>query len=284
MANYGIFPISTFARYSRINRDTLLFYDKIGLLSPIKRGENNYRYYSSDQLAVANVIRNLQEIGMSLADIKELREHRNPENVTKTLTHQIRWIDGKIEELTHARKLFSTLQQSMHSVSTVDEQTITIQFLPEESIILGDPYDYGDGKNEYDALLEFYRSIEKRYLDVDLNYPAWGYFPEEHIKRGDWNMPKQFYFYNPGGRDKRPAAHYAIGYTRGGYGQHDALYRRLLEYINENDFEISGGAYEEYPLNEVSISDDDNYLMRIMIAVQTAGPRAQQLLASNHGN
>ncbi len=272
MANYGIFSISKFAKYAGVTRETLHFYDKIGLLSPITRGENNYRYYSSDQLAVANVIRSLQESGMSLAEIKELREHCTPESVDRTLARQIRWIDGKIEELNNARKLFSTLQQSIHSVSNIDEQAIIVQFLPEEPVILGDPFDYGGGKNEYDALLEFYHSVEERYLDVDLNYPAWGFFPEERIRRGDWGMPRQYYFYNPGGRDKRPAAHYAIGYARGGYGHHDALYRRLIEYIDGNGLEICGGAYEEYPLNEVSISDDENYLMRIMIAVrQTRG-------------
>jgi DNA-binding transcriptional MerR regulator len=31
------------------------------------RNKGNYRYYSSDQLAVANVIRTLQESGMSLS-------------------------------------------------------------------------------------------------------------------------------------------------------------------------------------------------------------------------
>ena len=272
MANHGIFSISKFARYARVTRETLHFYDKIGLLSPITRGENNYRYYSSDQLAVANLIRNLQESGMSLAEIRELREHSTPENAGRTLARQIRWIDGKIEELTHTRKLFSTLRQSINSVSDIDEQALVIQFLPEEPIILGAPFDYGGGKNEYDALLEFYQSVEERYLDVDLNYPAWGFFPEDRIKRGDWSMPTQFYFYNPAGRDKRPAAHYAIGYARGGYGQHDALYRRLLEYIDRNGFEICGGAYEEYPLNEVSIADDENYLIRVMIAVHQTCP------------
>ena len=268
MANYGIFSIGMFAKYARVTRETLHFYEKIGLLSPLTRDENNYRYYSSDQLAVANVIRNLQESGMSLAEIRELRERRNPKDVNKMLAQQIQWIDGKIEELTHTRKLFSTLQQSIQSVSNVDEQAIVIQFLPEEPIILGAPFDYDGGKNEYDALLEFYQRIEERYLDVDLNYPAWGFFPEDYVKRGDWSMPKQFYFYNPAGRNKSPAAHYAIGYARGGYGQHDALYRRLIEYIDSNGFEICGGAYEEYPLNEVSISDDENYLVRLMIAVR----------------
>jgi len=45
MPENGMFSISDFAKYSRTTRDTLLHYDRIGLLSPATRGENNYRYY-----------------------------------------------------------------------------------------------------------------------------------------------------------------------------------------------------------------------------------------------
>ncbi len=47
MANCGIFPVSRFAKLTRTTRDTLLYYDRIGLMSPIERGENKYRCYSS---------------------------------------------------------------------------------------------------------------------------------------------------------------------------------------------------------------------------------------------
>ncbi|MCL2140388.1 MAG: MerR family DNA-binding transcriptional regulator [Dehalococcoidia bacterium] len=38
--------VKEFAQVSRITAATLRYYDKIGLLSPLSRGENNdYRYY-----------------------------------------------------------------------------------------------------------------------------------------------------------------------------------------------------------------------------------------------
>ncbi len=268
MANYGLFSVSKFARYSRTTRDTLHHYDKIGILSPMTRGENRYRYYSSDQLAVANVIRSLQESGMSLAEIKTLRDARSAGNAEEMLARQIEWVDSKIGELLRTRKLLSTLRKSIRSVAGVDEGAITVQSLPEAPIILGGPNDYSGGRNAYDALLTFYRDIENRYLDADLNYPAWGFFPEERIRRGDWRMPERYYFINPDGRDRRPAARYAVGYTRGGYGLSGELYARLMAYIDANGLEICGGAYEEYPLNEVSVPDDENYLMRILVTVR----------------
>jgi len=268
MAGSRLLSVGDFAKFSRTTRDTLHHYDKIGLLSPLSRGGNNYRYYSGRQLAIVNVIRTLQELGLSLSEIKNLKDNRAPENVDEIFMRQIEKIDLKINDWVCARKLLFTLQKSIHSVLNVDEQEITIQFLPAEAIILGDLNDYSRGRNDYDALLSFYHDMSRKFPNLDMNYPVWGYFSEDRIKRGDWIWPDRYYFYNPEGYDKRPASLYAIGYTRNGYGKCGDLYKRIIDYIARNGFEIGGDAFEEYPLNEVCISDDTNYLIRVMITVR----------------
>jgi len=264
----GFFSVKDFARFSRTSKDTLLYYDRIGLLSPMLRGENNYRYYSHGQLAVVNMIRTFQELGMSLSEIKDMKDNRTPEEIYELYARQIEKINRKIEDWVGARKLLLTLRSSIRHVLNVDEEVITVQFLPAEAIILGDINDYSRGRNDYDALLHFYHSMGEKHPELNFNYPVWGFFSAERIKRGDWIWPDRFYFYNPEGHDKRPAALYAIGYTRGGYGQCDKLYNRIIEYIDRNGFEICGDAYEEYPLNEICVSDSKNYLIRVMIAVR----------------
>ena len=66
---------------------------------------------------------------------------------------------------------------------------------------------------------------------------------------------------------------YAIGYTRGGYGKGRELYERILDYLDKNNFEVCGPAYEEYPLNELCVIDEKNYLMRVMITVREKRPQ-----------
>lgn len=274
MIDDAFFTVSDFAKLSRTTKATLHYYDTIGLLSPLSRGlDNKYRYYSRGQLAVVNVIRTLQAFGMSLSEIKTLLDRRTPGFMDEVFTQQIDRINEKIDELGRAQKLLFTLRKSIHSVENVNEDAITIQFLPAEAIVLGDLNDYSQGKDSYSALISFYNAISKKWPNLDLNYPVWGVFSEDRIKRGDWVWPDRYYFYNPEGRDKRPAAFYATGYTRGGYGQSDELYKRMIDFIDKNGFEISGDAYEEYPLNEVCISDDATYLMRIMITVREKIPR-----------
>jgi len=264
----GIFSVSAFAKYSRTTKDTLLHYDRIGLLSPALRGANGYRYYSPSQLALVNVIRTLQQLGLTLCEIKELIDIRNPENFDITFEQQMKKIDDKIRELLDTKHLLGTLHNNIQTGLKVDEDSLSFEYLEEEAIIMGDLNDYSDGKNDYDALNIFYENIHEKYPDLNLNYPVWGAFAKERIRKRDWKYPDRFYFYHPMGDEVRPASLYAIGYTRGGYGNCGDLYERLLDFIDINEYEISGYSYEEYILNEISIINDKNYLIRVMVAVK----------------
>ena len=260
--------ISEFAKLSRTTRDTLLHYDRVGLLSPESRGDNNYRYYSSRQLSIVNLIRTLQGLGMTLAEIRNLRDKQTPSLITDLFSLQIEKIDVKIDSWTRARKLLCTLRETIVSTKDIDEDSITIRPLPEETIVIGGMNDYSKGRTEHETLLSFYQEIGKQYPHMDLNYPVWGIFSKERIASGDWLKPDRYFLYNPEGHDKKPAALYAVGYTRGGYGECGDLYRRMFDYINASGFTISGNAYEEYPLNEVCVSNPNNYLVRLTITVE----------------
>jgi DNA-binding transcriptional MerR regulator len=268
-----IFSISGFARLSRVTRGTLIFYDKAGLLPPVLRGNNGYRYYSASQLAVVNLIRTCQELGMSLDEIKGLMEQRTPVLVDEFLTNHIKRVDEKINEWIRARKLLTVLQGTIHSAADIDASKIFVEFIPAAAIVLGDLNDYSKGRNDYDALLDFLFSCNKKYPDMDLNYPVWGVFSEQRIRHRDWVWPDRFYFNNPSGYDQRPAALYAVGYGTGGYGQCGDLYERMMAFISANGYEVCGPAYEEYPLNEICVADSNSYLIRVMITVRKKGGR-----------
>lgn len=62
--------ILEFSRLTGISRDNLRFYDRIGLLCPEQRGENNYRYYARSQLNSAYLISSLRLLEVGLEDIR----------------------------------------------------------------------------------------------------------------------------------------------------------------------------------------------------------------------
>ena len=60
---------SEFCQVVNTTRDTLRFYDQKKILVP-KRTANNYRFYSKDDIQNFQIIRNLQNAGFLLSDIK----------------------------------------------------------------------------------------------------------------------------------------------------------------------------------------------------------------------
>jgi hypothetical protein len=154
------------------------------------------------------------------------------------------------------------------AASVDGEYKIKVHWSEAESIFLGPQIDYSGGTSIEEATLDFYRYCSAADKNMELYYPVWGLFSEERIKRGDWVGPDRFYFKMPDAPDKKPEGLYVTGYTRGNYGQSDALYKRLLAYIEQYNLEICGPAYETYPLNEISISDPERYLMRISITIK----------------
>lgn len=91
------------------SKDTLRYYEKIGLISKPIRNGNGYRDYSKKTLQELKFIKLAQSLGFTLTEIKQAIPHvANPvpgcPKLTAALQNQITRVDSKIEELKHTRK------------------------------------------------------------------------------------------------------------------------------------------------------------------------------------
>jgi DNA-binding transcriptional MerR regulator len=270
MNNEGLISIGEMARYARISRPALIHYDHLGLITPVKRGDNNYRLYSSRQLQSVRLVATLQDIGMPLKDIAKLVRRRTPESIMNLMGKYEAHVGTRIAKLQRTQALMQTLKDAIEDGLAADEDAIEMKRTKEEALLIGPQIDYSDGKSIEEAMLEFYSFCLDYDNSLDLNYPVWGIFSEHRIKNRDWNRPDRFYFRMPGAPNRKPEGLYLIGYTRGYYGNSDALYKRMTAHIEENGLEISGPAYETYPLNEISVVDSNRYLIRVSISVRQA--------------
>ena len=268
MNNEGLISIGEMARYARISRPALIHYDHLGLITPVKRGDNNYRLYSSRQLQSVRLVATLQDIGMPLKDIAKLVRRRTPESIMGLMEKYETHVGMSIAKLRRTQALMRTLKEAIAEGLSANEDAIEIKHMKEEALLIGPQIDYSDGKSIEEAMLEFYSFCLDCDDSLDLNYPVWGIFSERRIKNRDWNRPDRFYFKMPGAPDRKPEGLYLVGYTRGYYGNSDALYKRMTAHIEESSLEINGPAYETYPLNEISVADSNKYLMRVSIAVR----------------
>lgn len=83
-------------KQTKITRDTLRYYNKLGFLRPTVK-ENGYKEYSSEDVWMIEFIKSAQNIGFSLKNIKELAEHmKSAECRHKSL---LPFLNSKLEEV-----------------------------------------------------------------------------------------------------------------------------------------------------------------------------------------
>ncbi len=96
--------IGAIAKASGVPIKTIRYYEEIGLLQSSGRTEGGYRLFDGDVLSRLNFIKRSQQVGLSLADIKELLDIHDQgglpcDRVRGRLTSKMAEIDQQIEQL-----------------------------------------------------------------------------------------------------------------------------------------------------------------------------------------
>jgi len=109
--------IGRFAKLANVSPRTVRYYESIGLIKSASRGENNYRYYDSHLVDRVAQIRDLQELGFSLDEIKDILKI-SPSDFAQSLKKKLAEVDGDITTLRERRqRLMSLLSVSQKIVS-----------------------------------------------------------------------------------------------------------------------------------------------------------------------
>lgn len=110
-----MFTINQLAKQFGLSRSTLLYYDKIGLLSPSARSSANYRLYSTkDQERMAKIA-TFREAGLALETIQEM----------------LAATDSKASEVLEQRLM--NLNDEIHQLR--QQQQLVVQLLGKDSLL-----------------------------------------------------------------------------------------------------------------------------------------------------
>lgn len=104
----GLISITELARLRNVTTETLRHYDRIGLLKPTWRDESGVRYYSLlSKDEKLGTIKELQQLGMSLQEIKDYFDERNLKKSYQLLKERERALHEKIQELQDLEKVIN---------------------------------------------------------------------------------------------------------------------------------------------------------------------------------
>ncbi|MEM7553843.1 MAG: MerR family transcriptional regulator [Cyanobacteria bacterium P01_A01_bin.84] len=118
---YTAMKVGELAKLTGISVRTLHYYDEIGLLSPSKRTDADYRLYSDTDIVRLQQIMSLRQLGFSLGEIRECLQNLNF-SLHRTIELHITRLREQID-LSH--KLLNRLETiNSHSTQSVSVEDL----------------------------------------------------------------------------------------------------------------------------------------------------------------
>lgn len=273
-----IFSIGETAKLCNVSAQTLRFYDKTGILKPkIVNKENGYRYYSLGQIEALDTIKYLKYIGMPLEEIKNYLAEKSLENTINLLEKQIEITERKIEDLTYIKEKIHQKVNKIKSCINLDLYSNTeavIKVIPERKIISSEVPNINSLTDIIKGMQMIQNILGNNYAAFNGSYSVT--VSHENLKEGKFDHFNTVYiFVDDDSKEKLtnhelkslPRGKYACIYHQGSYEETFKSYKKLIQFIEENEFEIIGDSIEIPLIDFTMIHDYDEMLTEIQIPI-----------------
>lgn len=114
------YTIGQVAKKLNINKETIRYYEKIGLLEAAERDSNGYRLYSDNDIEFLKFVIMAKEYNFTLREISILKKigfsnnhEYNEKDAVNMIDKKINEIDNKIEQLSLIRKVLDKIKTNV---------------------------------------------------------------------------------------------------------------------------------------------------------------------------
>lgn len=261
-----------FARLCGVSKDTLFYYDRIGILKPGRKLENGYRGYAAEQFFDYDLIRVLRQAGSSLGEIRAYLAHYDT-------AHFLALFREKHAQIAAQRRRLEQMERMLaHTVETTeralreryDEPRVERQAA---ELLLPVRLDRGDGdrvERIAARLAEHFAQCER--CGVADKFPLGSVILREEVLAGG---EEEAYFFSrvpddfTGGEVlRKPAGAYATVVCRGDYGSFSKSYGRLLGFIQTEKLTVCGNAYVYDLVSYLASAGQQTYVYQISVQVE----------------
>lgn len=115
------------AKFFGVTNDTIRYYDKVGIISPKKDNNNNYRYYDRGDIICFSYVFELKNIDLPLSQIKTMLNDSSLEYAANTMEIHEQRIDDKINELKRLKSVVIDYKECFQNAIQNHEVLRTIE-------------------------------------------------------------------------------------------------------------------------------------------------------------
>lgn len=259
-----------------INKNTILHYDREGVIKAI-RSDNNYRYYDKSCIKIFRIVLNLRKIGFSLDMIKKIGkyvEEKNYSPILEIMKARIEESRKEIEEIEKNMKILASHEKYMEYLNDRAEEKQKENFInekegffciktcKEEKGIFIDIEDIEKNQKRFiEKELKRYKRdvnwLKKQFFGNGIsreNILKENYEYNRFIIRADIeNYPDKYIF---------PEGEYAFLYLKENNIK-NYMIQELMDKIKENGYEAAGDLFIE----NISIFEEENEPEMIILKI-----------------
>ena len=263
------YKIGEISKIYGIGRDSLMYYEDIGILKPF-RDKNGYRMYKLSDIWRLNLIKELRSLNFPMKKIKEYLDDRNIESTKKILNKEISLIDEKIEEL------LSYKQNIMKRLDTINDELRNLKLYEIDLIYINKRKALELNANitkdeEFDFLIQkLQKDYENRFTILGNNNIG-SSFCLDKIKQGIYNEFKSVFcfledeeeiyniIFNEG--------YYLTLTYKGEYKNNKHHINKMFKYIEEKGYKVISDPIEIYKIDIHETEDINEFITEIQIPV-----------------
>ena len=263
------YKIGEISKIYGIGRDSLMYYEDIGILKPF-RDKNGYRMYKLSDIWRLNLIKELRSLNFPMKKIKEYLDDRNIESTKEILNKELILIDEKIEEL------LSYKQNIMKRLDTINDELRNLKLYEIDLVYINKRKSRELNANitkdeEFDFLIQkLQKDYENRFTILGNNNIG-SSFCLDKIKQGIYNEFKSVFcfledeeeiyniIFNEG--------YYLTLTYKGKYKNNKHYINKMFKYIEEKGYKIISDPIEIYKIDIHETEDINEFVTEIQIPV-----------------
>ncbi len=267
------YSIGEVSKICNISKKTLRYYDEIGLVSPDKICDNNYRYYSKENMLLVPVIRYYKQMGFKLEEMRWLLSGGNYQALESSFDEKIAAL--KEQELEIHRQYISIkewydLLREAEQVIAGDVREVAVKFVETQQCLFM-PQQFENRYLEALINIEFANYVER--LGNKTKGPILFHFPS--LAQRLAQQPQQIEMMQQTILPCTPehTAQWGGCMMLSCYhiGPHEALadtYQKALDWAERHQYSCQEGCYERYVTDYWTTRNSAQFVTELLIPVQ----------------
>lgn len=264
------YKIGEISKIYGIGRDSLMYYEEIGILKPF-RDNNGYRMYKISDIWRLNLIKELRSLNFPMKKIKEYLDDRSIESTNKILNEEIDLIENKIKELISHKQNINKRINSIHDArNNSNFNKIELTYIEKRKAIKLNADIKKD--EEVDFLIQKLQKEYETRFNILGNNNIGAIFSLEKINKGIYNEFKSVFCLLENEEEVFniivEEGYYVTLTYRGAYKNNQKHLNNIFKYINDNNYKILGDPIEIYKIDIHETGIVDEFVTEIQIPVK----------------